>query len=62
MSDSLYLSEHNEGQVYPLNPHVIGPDGAWEAWDVASWRPSEIRYRSCWDLMEDQFGDYLSRR
>ncbi|MFI7052337.1 SMI1/KNR4 family protein [Streptosporangium canum] len=60
MSGSLYISEYIEGQVYLLNPHVVGPDGEWEAWDFATWHPGEVRYRSFWDLMEREFGAYLS--
>lgn len=50
----------SKGQVWLLNPHVVGPDGEWEAWDFASWHPGEVRYRSFWDLMEYQFGRYLA--
>ncbi|MEV4063678.1 SMI1/KNR4 family protein [Nonomuraea dietziae] len=60
MSASLCISEEIEGQVWLLNPHVVGPDGEWEAWDFASWHPGEVRYRSFWDLMEYQFGRYLA--
>ncbi|WP_067186022.1 SMI1/KNR4 family protein [Microtetraspora niveoalba] len=60
VSASLCVSEEIEGQVWLLNPHVVGPDGEWEAWDFASWHPGEVRYRSFWDLMEYQFGRYLA--
>ena len=60
MSGSLYISEYIEGQVYLLNPYVVGPDGEWEAWDFATWHPGVIRYRSFWDLMEREFSRYLS--
>ncbi|TMR08511.1 hypothetical protein ETD86_47485 [Nonomuraea turkmeniaca] len=60
VSASLCISEEIEGQVWLLNPHVVGEDGEWEAWDFASWHPGEVRYRSFWDLMEYQFGRYLT--
>ncbi|MBG0814249.1 SMI1/KNR4 family protein [Planomonospora sp. ID82291] len=60
VSDSLCISECIEGQVYLLNPYVVGEDGEWEAWDFASWHPGEVRYRSFWDLMQREFNSYLS--
>lgn len=62
MSDSLFIAEYIEGQVYLLNPYVVGPDGEWEAWDFATWHPGEYRYRSFWDLMEREFSRYLLGR
>jgi hypothetical protein len=51
MGDMLYISEYIEGQVCLLNPHVVAPDGEWQALDFATWHPGEIEYRSFWDLM-----------
>ncbi|MFF0323791.1 SMI1/KNR4 family protein [Nonomuraea angiospora] len=62
VSDSLFIAEYIEGQVYLLNPYVVGPDGEWEAWDFATWHPGELRYRSFWELMEREFSQYLARR
>ncbi|TQS25517.1 SMI1/KNR4 family protein [Microbispora sp. KK1-11] len=36
-----------------LNPHVMTPDGEWEAWLLAAWMPGAERHRSFWDLMKD---------
>lgn len=41
--------------VYLLNPLVVTPDGEWEAWYLAHWLPGARRYRSFWDLMQDEY-------
>ncbi|WP_405015819.1 SMI1/KNR4 family protein [Kitasatospora sp. NBC_00070] len=41
--------------VYLLNPLVVTPDGEWEAWYHAHWLPGARRYRSFWDLMNDEY-------
>ncbi|MET8008267.1 SMI1/KNR4 family protein [Nonomuraea glycinis] len=51
VGDTLYISEYIEGQVCLLNPRVVEPDGEWQAFDLASWHPGVIEYRSFWDLM-----------
>ncbi|MFJ2883314.1 SMI1/KNR4 family protein [Streptomyces sp. NPDC086796] len=46
------------GDVYLLNPHVRTPDGEWEAWYLAHWLPGAVRYRSFWDLMNDEYRSF----
>ncbi|MDI2131335.1 SMI1/KNR4 family protein [Yinghuangia seranimata] len=41
--------------VYLLNPHVMTPDGEWEAWYLAHWLTGAVRYRSFWDLMNGEY-------
>ncbi|MEE1770573.1 SMI1/KNR4 family protein [Streptomyces sp. JV185] len=43
------------GDVYLLNPRIVTPDGEWEAWYLAHWLPGAVRYRSFWDLMNDEY-------
>ncbi|GGK69939.1 hypothetical protein Ppa06_36790 [Planomonospora parontospora subsp. parontospora] len=57
MADTLYVSEHLEGQVYLLNPNIVTPDGEWEAWDFANWHPGALEFRSFWDLMTSVFNN-----
>lgn len=44
--------------VYLLNPRVVTPDGEWEAWYFAHWLPGAVRYRSFWDLMNDEYHNF----
>jgi hypothetical protein len=44
--------------VYLLNPCVVTPDGEWEAWYLAHWLPGAVRYRSFWDLMNDEYRSF----
>ncbi|MGW4469776.1 SMI1/KNR4 family protein [Nonomuraea sp. NPDC004354] len=55
--DTLWIGEHDEG-AFLLNPHIMTPDGEWEAWFMASWLPGATRFRSFWDLMRDQYSGY----
>jgi hypothetical protein len=43
-----------EVSVLLLNPEVVTPDGEWEAWYYASWRPGASRYRSFAELMIEE--------
>ncbi|MFI7455625.1 SMI1/KNR4 family protein [Nonomuraea sp. NPDC049714] len=58
VGDMLCISEDVDGQICLLNPHVVGPDGEWQAFDLAAWRPGEIEYCSFWDLMTGMFPDF----
>ncbi|WP_336207705.1 SMI1/KNR4 family protein [Nonomuraea sp. LPB2021202275-12-8] len=58
VGDMLCISEDVDGQVCLLNPHVVGADGEWQAFDLAAWRPGEIEYRSFWDLMTGMYPEF----
>ncbi|MFJ1704576.1 SMI1/KNR4 family protein [Kitasatospora sp. NPDC088346] len=45
----------NATDAYLLNPCVVTPEGEWEAWYLAHWLPGATRYRSFWDLMNDEY-------
>ncbi|MBB6348192.1 hypothetical protein FHU36_004737 [Nonomuraea muscovyensis] len=51
---TLLIGEFDDG-VYLLNPHVTTPEEEWEAWYLAPWLPGAQRFRSFWDLMNDEF-------
>jgi SMI1 / KNR4 family (SUKH-1) len=54
LPDTLQIGEYDDG-VFLLNPHIKTADGEWEAWYMAPWLPGAQRFRSFWDLMNDQF-------
>jgi hypothetical protein len=56
LATTLQISEIEEGgsAVYLLNPKVMTEDGEWEAWLWANWRPKAMRFRSFFDLMEEE--------
>ncbi|MFB8034415.1 SMI1/KNR4 family protein [Streptomyces sp. NPDC056004] len=59
LTDMLKISHTPEAlDVYLLNPHIITPDGEWEAWYLAHWLPGAVRYRSFWDLMNDEYRNF----
>ena len=45
--------------VYLLNPAVKFPDGEWEAWFWAHWLPGARRYRSFWDMMQEERQSFI---
>lgn len=59
LTDMLKISHTPEAlDVYLLNPRIVTPDGEWEAWYLAHWLPGAIRYRSFWDLMNDEYRNF----
>ncbi|GAA4054797.1 hypothetical protein GCM10022248_22720 [Nonomuraea soli] len=54
--DTLRIGRYVEGQTLMLNPHVVTPDGEWEAWDFSIDHPGAVRYRSFWEFMRHSFG------
>jgi len=54
LSTSLMISNVGDSAVYLLNPEITTPDGEWEAWFFANWNPGVNRYRSFWEMMQDE--------
>ncbi|WP_066362434.1 SMI1/KNR4 family protein [Herbidospora mongoliensis] len=57
LPDTLCVSIWDDGQIVLLNPAIVFPDGEWEAWDLASWHPGAVRYRSFRELALDMYAD-----
>ncbi|NJP92871.1 hypothetical protein HCN51_26025 [Nonomuraea sp. FMUSA5-5] len=60
LPDLLLVGHWDDGWA-PLNPRVTTAGGEWEAWFHAPWLPGANRYRSFWDLMEDENRRLASR-
>ncbi|MGH2459143.1 MAG: SMI1/KNR4 family protein, partial [Chloroflexota bacterium] len=59
LSAALEISaEAFDGGVFLLNPEVRTPSGDWEAWFLAPWLAGAARYRSFWELMEDEYRQF----
>ncbi len=58
LKESLQISEIGDSAVYLLNPQVIGKDGEWEAWFLASWLPGVRRYRSFEEMMRTEYTQF----
>ncbi|WP_062443680.1 SMI1/KNR4 family protein [Herbidospora daliensis] len=58
---TLYVSDWDDGQVILLNPEIVTPDGEWEAWDLATWYPGAVRYRSFRELLVGVYADVLAQ-
>ncbi len=62
MAATLQLSEMAEVSVLLLNPEVVTPEGEWEAWYYASWRPGVSRYHSFAELMTEELEIFRESR
>jgi hypothetical protein len=51
---TLAISEVGDSAIYLLNPEVVDANGEWEAWFFANWYPGAARYRTFWDLMQEE--------
>ncbi|MEU5344685.1 hypothetical protein AB0H18_28305 [Streptomyces sp. NPDC020766] len=41
---------------------MVTPDGEREGWYLAHWLPGAVRFRSCWDLMNDEYRSIRDER
>ncbi|MEV4063017.1 SMI1/KNR4 family protein [Nonomuraea dietziae] len=53
LPDTLLIGRFDDGD-YLLNPRITTAEDEWEAWHVAGWYPGALRFRSFWDLMNNQ--------
>ncbi|WP_202638062.1 hypothetical protein [Bailinhaonella thermotolerans] len=53
--DTLLVGSYDDEGSILLNPHVVTPEGEWEAWYIAAWMAGAARYRSFWDLVSAEF-------
>jgi hypothetical protein len=45
--------------IYLLNPQIVTTEGEWEAWFFAHWIPGAHRYRSFWEMMQQEHKMFL---
>jgi hypothetical protein len=60
MQTALEISDRGDSAIYILNPQIVTPEGEWEAWFFANWLPGANRYRSFWEMMQDEYKNFLS--
>jgi len=58
----LTISEPGDSAIFLLNPEVVDANGEWEAWFFANWYPGAARYRSFWDLMQEELKSLVRER
>lgn len=58
LQTALVISGYTDG-IYLLNPQTRTAEGEWEAWFLAYWMPTPVRYRSFCDLMRAEFVNFL---
>jgi hypothetical protein len=56
----LEISDTGDDAIYLLNPHIVTPDGEWEAWFFANWLPGAQRYRSFLEMMQAEYASFRS--
>jgi hypothetical protein len=61
MGECLAISGWGDSAILLLNSEIkFGNE--WEAWAFANWYPGAVRYKSFWDLVNNQFNRYLEIR
>lgn len=59
---ALCVSDPEASELYLLNPRIVTPEGEWEAWFFADWLAGARRYRSFWDLMREEYREFVARQ
>jgi hypothetical protein len=60
LKTALEISDTGDSAIYLLNPQIVTPAGEWEAWFFANWMPGAARYHSFWEMMQAEYGSFLS--
>ena len=58
LKSCLAVSGWGDASLLLLNPE-IKYNGEWEAWAFANWYPGAHRFKSFWDLVNEEFKSYL---
>lgn len=59
LATALEISDVGDSCIFLLNPQIVTPEGEWEAWFFANWLPGATRYRSFWEMMQDEYRNFL---
>lgn len=59
LKTALEISDTGDSCIFLLNPQVVTPEGEWEAWFFANWLPGARRYRSFWEMMQDEYQSFV---
>jgi hypothetical protein len=59
LQTALEVSDWWDGAVYLLNPQTVTAEGEWEAWFFGSWPDGIRRFRSFWNLMNEEYSRFL---
>jgi hypothetical protein len=58
LPSAVQISEVGDAAVYPLMPDLTTADGECEAWVLASWQGTAVRYQSFWELMQAEYESF----
>lgn len=61
LQSCLSISGWGDSSLILLNPEIKFGD-EWEAWAFANWYPGACRFKSFWDLANDEFKGYIDLR
>jgi hypothetical protein len=59
LQTALEISDTGDSSILLLNPQIVTAGGEWEAWFFATWLPGATRYRSFWEMMQDEYQSFL---
>jgi hypothetical protein len=58
LPSAVQISEVGDAAVYLLMPDLTTADGECEAWVLASWQGTAVRYQSFWELMQAEYESF----
>jgi SMI1/KNR4 family protein SUKH-1/HEAT repeat protein len=58
LPSAVQISEVGDAAVYLLMPELASEDNECEAWFLASWQGTAVRYKSFWDLMQAEYTSF----
>ncbi len=62
LQTALEVSDKGDQAFFLLNPEIITVEGEWEAWFFAQWIQGARRYRSFWEMMQEEHQLFLMLR
>jgi hypothetical protein len=58
LPSAVQISGVGDAAVYLLMPELASGENECEAWFLASWKGTAVRYDSFWDLMQAEYGTF----
>jgi hypothetical protein len=58
LPSAIQISEVGDAAVYLLMPELASDGNECEAWFLASWRGTAVRYQSFWDLIQAEYATF----
>lgn len=62
LQTALEISNRENDGIFLLNPHIVTPEGEWEAWFFANWLRGAERYRPFQQMMQVEYEGVIANQ